>query len=212
MRCKLAGVQVITLVGYMDSPFVRRVAVSARFLDVPYKHEEISIFRDYEKFREINPLVKVPTVIFDDGKVMVDSTLIIDYLEYTSGRSLLPVSNSARLEVLRVVGVALVAAEKAVQLIYETRQRPPELHHAPWIARVKQQLNAALDLLEACAGDGESWLHENTVGQADITLAIVWRFVQHAHPHLVSVADYPGLAVFSARAEQLPQFVACPLD
>ena len=60
------------LIGYMDSPFVRRVAVTARFLGLPYEHRELSIFRDFEEFRAINPLVKVPTFICDDGQLLVD--------------------------------------------------------------------------------------------------------------------------------------------
>ena len=71
----------IQLIGYLDSPFVRRVAISLKFLGVEYEHRELSIFRDFEEFRAINPLVKVPTLVLDDNQVLVDSTLIIDYLE-----------------------------------------------------------------------------------------------------------------------------------
>ena len=58
------------LIGYMDSPFVRRVAVSAQFLGIPYEQRELSIFRDFDEFSAINPLVKVPTLICDNGEVL----------------------------------------------------------------------------------------------------------------------------------------------
>ena len=32
------------LIGYMDSPYVRRVAVTAQLLDIPYEHRELSVF------------------------------------------------------------------------------------------------------------------------------------------------------------------------
>ena len=43
--------------------------------------------------------------------------------------------------------------------------------------------------------------------QADITVAVTWRFTQSMFPELVPAAEYPGLAAHSARAEKLPAFV-----
>lgn len=202
----------IRLIGYMDSPFVRRVAISARYLGVPFAHEELSIFRNYDEFRDINPLVKVPTVVCEDGQVLVDSTLIIDYLEQMSGKSLLPADHAARTSALRILGVALVAGEKAVQLIYETGHRPEQYQYAPWIDRVSQQLSGAVDLLEEAVGKGEEWFVPGEIGQADITTAIIWRFIQNVEAERIVADRYPGLVAFSARAEALPHFIACPLS
>jgi glutathione S-transferase len=200
------------LVGYMDSPFVRRVAVSAQFLGLPYEHRQLSIFRDFEAFRAINPLVKVPTLICADGQVLVDSTLIIDYLESIAGKSLMPASESDRIRALNIIGTSMVAMEKVAQLIYETKQRPEELQHQPWIDRLQTQLTGALELMEASVGDGSAWFFGGEAGQADLTAAIGWRFVQHVVSAQVSPGDYKGLVAFSARAEELPQFKACPLS
>lgn len=202
----------IRLIGYMDSPFVRRVAVSAQFLGVPYQHEELSIFRDFEKFREINPLVKVPTVVTDGGQVLVESTLIIQYLERLAGRSLLPDDPDELAKTLRLTGIALVAGEKVAQLIYEYRQRPEEKRHDPWVERLRKQLKGAVDTLEDAVGNGESWLGGETVMQADISVAIAMRFVQHVELARLPEDRYPGLTRFSVRAEALPEFVACPLS
>ena len=200
------------LIGYMDSPFVRRVAVTARFLEIAYTHRELSIFQQYEEFRQINPLVKTPTIICDDGQVLVESTLIIEYLEMLVGKRLMPDNADARIAALRLTGTALVAMEKIVQLIYETKQRPKEMQHAPWIERVEQQLRAAVDLMESSVGDGSRWLTDAAICQADITTAVAWRFVQKEQPERIFAGNYPGLSRFSARAENLPQFLACPLS
>lgn len=202
----------IRIIGFMDSPFVRRVAVSARFLGIDYEHRELSIFRDYDEFRKINPLVKVPTVICEEGEVLVESTLIIDYLETRSSGSLMPADFGARTNALSVIGIALIAAEKAVQLIYETKQRPDNLQHRPWIERLEQQLRSAVALLETSVGHGDAWFSGAELNQADITTAIVWRFVQHSASSRVAAADYPGLVAFSKRAEAHPHFLACPLS
>jgi glutathione S-transferase len=200
------------LIGYLDSPFVRRVAVTAQYLALPYEHRELSIFRDFDQFRAINPLVKVPTLICDDGQTLVDSTLIIDYLESIAGRSLMPASETDRIRALNIIGTSMVAMEKVAQLIYETKQRPEHVQHAPWIDRLSQQLCGALELMEGSVGDGSAWFFGAEISQADITAAIAWRFVQHVVPERASGDDYPGLVAFSRRAELLPEFVACPIS
>ena len=48
------------LIGYMDSPFVRRVAITCEFLGVEYEHRELSIFRDFDEFQTINPMLSIP--------------------------------------------------------------------------------------------------------------------------------------------------------
>ena len=36
------------LIGMLDSPYVRRVAVTAQFLDIAYDHNPLSIFKGYD--------------------------------------------------------------------------------------------------------------------------------------------------------------------
>src|SRR5687767_10282394 len=109
------------LIGMLDSPYVRRVAISLRLLDLPFEHRSLSVFRTFEQFRAINPVVKAPTLVCDDGEVLMDSTLILDYAEALAGarRSLMPSGLAERQHELRLIGLALAACEKAVQIVYE---------------------------------------------------------------------------------------------
>ena len=201
------------LIGFMDSPYVRRVGVTAQFLGIPYEHRELSIFREYDEFRKINPLVKVPTLICDDGQVLVDSTLIIDYLEsLAGGKRMMPADEGNYIRALNVIGTALIAMEKVVQLIYELKHRPEAVRHQPWIDRVEQQLGEAVTILEQAVGDGSGWLFDDEVTQPDISTAITWSFIQLHFPETIVEANFPGLVRFSARAEALPEFEACPLS
>ena len=204
------------LIGYLDSPFVRRVAVSMRFLGIEFEHRELSIFRDYEEFKRIHPAVKVPTLIFDDGEALIDSSLIIDYLERESGKSLMPANDEDYRAALQHIGFALVANEKVAQLVYETVHRPEESQHAPWIERIEQQLQGAVELMEASVAAsnqaGYHWLLGNEICQADVTTAIAWRFTQHIDRVRLVPEDFPALAAYSAQAESLPEFIACPLS
>ena len=65
----------------LDSPYVCRVAVSLQLLGVSFEHRSVSVFSTFEDFQEINPVVKAPSLVCDDGEVLMDSTLIIDYAE-----------------------------------------------------------------------------------------------------------------------------------
>jgi len=204
----------IQLIGYMDSPFVRRVAISLEFLGVAYRHRELSIFRDFDEFRAISPLVKVPTLVLDNEQVLVDSTLIIDYIEaHVAGRSLMPGNAADHLKAAQHAGTALVAMEKLAGLIYETSHRPPELQHQPWIDRLRTQLSGATGLMESAVKNRKGdWLLGDEITQADITTAVAWRFSQHVEASHVDPGDYPALVDYSTRAESLPEFVACPLS
>ena len=51
------------LVGMLDSPYVRRVAISLKLMGLPFEHRPLSVFRTYEQFRAINPVVKAPTLV-----------------------------------------------------------------------------------------------------------------------------------------------------
>ena len=202
------------LIGMLDSPYVRRVAVSMNFMGLSFAHEPLSVFRHYEAFAAINPVVKAPTLVTGDGAVLMESSLILDYLERLApgDRRLAPADTGDFARAQRIVGLALAACEKTVQLVYEFNLRPTEKQHQPWIDRVREQLALAYDLLEAEIGSGEAWLFGERPLQADITAAVAWRFTRHIGVEVTGVGDLPALATFSARAEALPQFLAAPLD
>ena len=200
------------LIGYMDSPYVRRVAVMAQFFGVEYEHVELSVFRDFDKLKKINPVVKVPTWVCDDGQVLIESGLIIDYLESVTGSDkMMPSDEAGYIRALNIIGTAMAASEKLVQLIYETRHRPEDKQHQPFIDRLETQLAGALDRLESEAA-GDPWIFGEQIFEADITAAIAWRFSQLQFPDRVPAGRYPGLTMLSARAEALPEFEACPVS
>ena len=206
----------MVLIGMLDSPFVRRVAITMQMLGIDYRHRPLSIFRSFDEFRTVHPLVKVPTLVCDDGEMLVDSTLIIDYLESVAGeeKSLFPTERSARRTALQQIGEALVGMEKVAQLIYEKDQRPAELRHEPWIDRLEQQLVSAAGLMEASVESaiegGSDWLGGAEPMQADITTAVAWDFIQRVTSRTVRPTDHPYLIEFSEQAEALPAFLACP--
>ncbi len=200
------------LIGMLDSPYVRRVAVSLQYLGVPFEHQSLSVFRTFEAFRAINPVVKAPSFVCDDGTVLMDSTLILDYAEHiaTSQRALMPTAAGARARALRVIGLALAACEKSVQIVYERNLRPPEKRHQPWIDRVTGQLLAAYGALESELRKKPLPVERGDIDQAGISTAVAWYFTRLTIADVVPAADFPLLGAYSAKAEALPEFAAAP--
>ncbi|MGH8300432.1 MAG: glutathione S-transferase family protein [Steroidobacteraceae bacterium] len=198
------------LIGMLDSPYVRRVAISLQLLGLPFEHRSLSVFRTFDQFRTINPVVKAPTLICDDGTVLMDSTLILDYAEALAApKSLMPRGLAERQAALRTIGLALAACEKSVQLIYENF-RPAERRHQPWVDRVTGQLHAAFGALEAELAQRPRPAVAQRIGAAEVATAVAWYFNEHMQPGTLQDAAYPRLCELSAWAEQLPEFMAAP--
>jgi glutathione S-transferase len=191
------------LIGMLDSPYVRRVAVSLKVLGLPFALDQVSVFRHFDKFAGLNPVVKAPTLITDDGVVLMESSLILEHIAHLAPRSLMPADRAGHEIALRRVGLALAACEKNVSIVYE-RLRPAEKQHQPWLDRVRGQLLSAYGALEQEASP--DWFSGEELMQPQITAAVAWRFTQHTAAELVPAAAFPKLAVLSARAEQLPAF------
>jgi glutathione S-transferase len=195
------------LIGMLDSPYVRRVAVSLRVLGLDFDLDQVSVFRQFDRFRALNPVVKAPSLITDNGVVLMDSTLILEHIAYLAPRSLMPADPACHEIALRQIGLALAACEKSVAMVYERNLRPAEKQHQPWLDRVKGQLLAAYGALDQEVSP--DWFSGEELMQPQITVAVAWRFSQHMLRDMVAADDFPKLAVLSARAEQTLPFKAC---
>lgn len=197
------------LIGMFDSPFVRRVAVSLKLLELKFEHKNWSVGRDQAQIRKYNPLGRVPVLVLDDGEVLTDSSAILDYLDDRIGRdrALLPFTGAPRRRAQALMALATGAAEKAVQIIYEGFFRPAEKRHEPWLQRLREQMDGALSVLNHAAEDeGEDWLVDEGLTQADITVTCAFTYIDEALK--LDKKLYPALRRHVARCEKMPAFKA----
>jgi len=198
------------LVGQYSSPFVRRVAVTLRVLGFPYEHDTRSVFRDFDSMRRTNPVGRIPSLVLDDGEVLIDSAAILDWLDETVGaaRALIPRSGAERRRTLRLIALATGAVDKTVACAYERIIRPEQWRWPEWIARCRKQAEGGIVALAA-----EPWPTTAVLDQAQITAACMIRYVQLADPELLPLGRYPSLDSLSRRCEDRPEFQAtCPPD
>lgn len=202
----------LQLIGMLDSPYVRRTAISLAAMGVEFEHKPLSVFNNFLEFQQINPAVKAPTLVLDDGDILMDSNLIIRYAEslVPTECHLLPTAAKDVQPLLQIVSLALAACEKAVQLFYEQNLRPVEKQHQPWVERVTSQMQAACLLLEKKWQTHATALETQPLNQAQITSAVVWQFIQSVLADVVPAEQFPHLQKLSQFAESSPVFLAFP--
>ncbi len=200
------------LIGMFDSPYVRRVAISMQRLHLPFEHRNWSVGVDFDRIRQFSPLGRVPVLVLEDGTALVESAAILDAIDDLAGpsRALLPATGTLRREALRLMALAVAAAEKAREVVHERMVRPPEKYHEPWVVRCRDQMHGVLGVLEdACARRGPSgWLVDDRLTQADVTVACMCTFLAESMEVFAEPGRYPRLQAHAAQCEALPEFRA----
>ena len=191
------------LIGQYDSPFVRRVGIALTLYGMAFDHRPWSVFAEGDKVRALNPLMRVPVLVLDDGTALTDSHMMLDYLDNLVDAPLFPRTEPARHRALRIAALACGLAEKSVSLFYEHRLH--DVTSPVWESRCRAQIGSVLTALERERADTPWWFGDR-MGHADIALACALRFATEAHPGLIDMADHPKLAAHAARAEALAVF------
>lgn len=199
------------LIGQYDSPFVRRVGIALTLYDMAFEHKPWSTFGDWQQIAPYNPLTRVPTLVLDNGEVLIESHAMLDYLDDLVGaeRAMFPARGAERHRAIKVAALATGAADKAVSMFYEKRLHLEAGPSPMWIERCQRQINGALAELESLrsARSGD-FMSGKRLGHADIAIACAIRFIGEAHPGLVGMTNYPELTGLCARLEGLPAFQA----
>jgi glutathione S-transferase len=195
------------LVGQFDSPFVRRVAVTLHHYHMPYTRNPLSVFRNAKEMQKINPLLRVPALILEDGETLIDSSAIIDYLDEKAGpaRALTPAHGPQRRKVLQAVALATGTSEKAVAVFFEGLFHEAKTVSAEFEKRGIGQITTALQKLEHDCGS--PWFFDNHMCQADVTIGCMIGHLKTRLPELFPADKYPKLHALALHCEMRDEFV-----
>jgi glutathione S-transferase len=156
--------------------------------------------------RKTNPLGRIPSLILDDGEVLIDSAAILDWIDETVGpeRALLPKAGAERREALRRIALANGAVDKiGGGRNYETMIRPSRYRWPEWIARTTTQGIGALEALNAL-----EWPERARLDQAEITAGCAIDYVKVTAPELASKGRFAVLDALWTRLAARPEFIA----
>lgn len=120
------------------SPFARKVRIAAIELGLIDRIEFVGAKvlpgepnDDYS--RNVNPLKKLPALILDDGEVIVDSYVIVEYLdELAGGGKLIPASGPRRWQVKSDHALLQGMLDSMLLCRYEKLLRPQPLQWPVW--------------------------------------------------------------------------------
>ncbi|WP_274629268.1 glutathione S-transferase family protein [Arvimicrobium flavum] len=197
------------LIGQYDSSYVRRVGIALALYEIPFEHRPWSTFGDAERLAEYNPLLRVLTLVLDSGDVLVESHVILDYVDglVPAGRRMYPQTEPERHRALGIAALATGLADKAVSLFYE-RVLHKEGVSPLWVERCTTQIANTLGVLEESRKSASTsyWFGER-IGHADIAVTVALRHLGDSHPDLAPlIAKHTALAAHAARLEALPVF------
>ena len=196
------------LIGMYDSSYTRRVAIAMSLYGMLFEHRSWSVGRDFDRIRQYNPLGRAPTLVLDDGEVLTESAMMLDYLDDVVGsqRALMPATGIARRDAQRLIALATGAIDKAVLIVLERIFRPVEMHSEAWLSRCRTQVEGALgELDKACATRaGDDWLVGDAMTHADIAVACYTTHLRESLP--LDLSPWPALREHVDRCEALPVF------
>ena len=162
------------LLGGFLSPYVRRTAVSLNQMGLDWESVQVPVWDTPEEIKKHNPLVRIPTLLLDDGDVLVESYAILDALDEMAGDNrLTPASGAARRNVMKVTAVGAGAIDKTIWAVYELRFHEKEHASRSWVEHNEAQAVGGFEWLNGLAEKaGDGWLCGDSVTQADVTAAV----------------------------------------
>jgi len=136
------------------SPYVRKVVVAAIECGLYDRIERDETFPWDAKtpYGAVNPIGKVPALVTDEGQLLYDSPVIVEYLDSLhEGPKLIPRDGKERFETLRVSALADGMMDAVILLYNERVRRPKELHWEFWDNRMRNTVARSLDALNVDA-------------------------------------------------------------
>src|SRR4051794_30738421 len=134
------------------SPFGRKVKLALGILGL---ENEVTIEKAdptdaSDSLRRQNPLGKIPALIIEDGTVLYDSPVILEYLDTRAGGGkIIPKDPDARIARLTLQALCDGILEAGIMLVYGGRWRAPEKHEPKWIEYQRGKVERSLAVLEA---------------------------------------------------------------
>jgi glutathione S-transferase len=134
-----------------SSPFVRKVKLAAHVLGCADALEivETNTMDAEDPIRAVNPLGKIPA-LDDDGIVLYDSRVIIEYLDAKAGGGkLIPASGAARFETLTRAALMDGIMDAAILVVYEGRMRPDDKYVESFVTYQREKIQRGLEVIAA---------------------------------------------------------------
>ena len=200
------------LLGSLTSPYVRKVRVVLAEKKLDYRLEQLDVWKDKTTIAVSNPLGKVPCLVLDDGAALVDSRVIVEYLDTLSPvGKLIPGVGRERAEVRTWEALADGVLDAAILVRLENvfEGRSPEQRSQAWIDRQLGKVWAGLDVMSQGLGKKNYFAGTGIhLSLADVAVGCALAWLLFRFPELDWQSKYPNLAQLLERLEARPSFAS----
>lgn len=177
----------------LPSPFGRKVKIAAALLDLSDRLEIVptNTADPADVIRLKNPLGKIPALVLEDGQIIFDSPVILEYLDHlVGGDKIVPRDPARRFRVLTEAALADGIMDAAILQVYETRLRAEGKQDAGWLGLQAGKVERALAAFEAAPPEGSRCVADIglacALGYLDLRFAGAWR---ETKPNLAAWLD-----------------------
>jgi glutathione S-transferase len=192
------------------SPFGRKVKLSAALLNLSDRIEivDADTLNPEDSIRQQNPLGKIPALILENGDVLYDSRVIVDYLDHLAGGGRVIPNGPERFLALRDQALADGIMDAALLQVYEGRFRQEDKREPKWVDHQADKVRRGLDHAEAYLSAPGQNLHIGQIalacalGYLDLRFGGRWR---ETYPKLVAwLADFEARVPAYAKTRVTP--------
>lgn len=192
------------LYGSLTSPFVRTVRIAAIELGLDGEVElTMTVVRPTQPNRDygvaVNPLRRVPALETDDGDVIIDSRVIVEFLNNRANGLLIPREFDARISCFNRHAIVSGATEALVSAMYETKLRPEERRWKDWAEDQIDKAEAAFVWAESNIDDFSAAFDLSAIALVALIDYAGFRF-----SHIPWLKRLPSVAAFAAEANRRP--------
>ncbi|MCV0424500.1 MAG: glutathione S-transferase family protein [Roseibium sp.] len=179
------------------SPFGRKIKLAMAVLGLKDRItiEDANTADPSDSLRSENPLGKIPALILDNGEVLYDSAVILEYLDWLAGGNKLFPTGEARFIALRDQTLADGIMDAAILRVYEKRFKEPKYRDPDWDSYQASKIERGLDYFENNTPPAPSTKADVTassltlacaLGYLDMRFGDGWR---QDHPKLATWVD-----------------------
>jgi len=194
------------LYGTHTSPYVRkvRIVLAEKKLECQFVVEDVGA--PDTRIQEINPLGKVPCLEMEDGAVLYDSRVIVEYLDtLTPVGKLIPPSGRERAGVKCWEALADGVLDAAILVRLEETKRTAKQQSPQWIQHQLGKVNAGLQAMSTDLG-AKLFCNGNQYSLADIAVGTALGWLSFRFPQIDWRDAYPNLSKLHDKVSERASF------
>jgi glutathione S-transferase len=177
------------------SSYSQRVLIALHEKNISFIPIEVDLFdikvrADYQK---INPFLKIPCLETDDGHILFESCIIIEYLDFYIQQepNLIPKEPKLAIEVRRFERIVDIYINYPRQILFRDSQRQISMPDSEEVIKAKRSIEIACAYLNEQL-QYSTWLASENFSFADCTAAPTLSYLRmnYSYDHLPRLVDY----------------------